>query len=85
MGSIRAVSHIEQAEERFSLMMMLPGNKAGVADGDIRTEEFGWDALTFLAKGNCLVEEAPTEDGSRYEPLFHKHYEKNYAESDVWV
>jgi hypothetical protein len=69
MGSIRAVSNIEQAEERFSLMMMLPGNNAGVADGDIRTEELGWHALTFLAKGNCPVEEAPPEDGSRYERM----------------
>lgn len=51
MGSIRAVSNIEQAEERFSIMMMLPGNKPGVADGDIRTEELGWHALTFLLKG----------------------------------
>ena len=27
------------------------------------------------------IEEAPTEDVSRYEPLFQKDYEQNYAES----
>jgi hypothetical protein len=47
MGSIRAVSNIEQAEERFSLMMMLPGNKPGVADGDIRTEELAGTRSLF--------------------------------------
>lgn len=34
-----AVSNIEQAGERFSLMLMLPCNKGEVADSHIHTEE----------------------------------------------